>query len=86
MIKMNNTMIIEKHKCTRCESENIRKNGKDSFNGKQKYHCLTCNSYGTLNAKLKYSFSLKKEILDAYFERPSRGGIERIFKLSSSSI
>jgi len=35
MIKMNNTMIIEKHKCTRYKSENIRKNGKDSFNGKQ---------------------------------------------------
>jgi len=79
MIKMNNTMIIEKYKCTRCKSENIHKNGEDSFNGRQKYHYLNCNSYGTLNAESKYSFSRKKEILYAYFERPSMGGIERIF-------
>lgn len=53
---------------------------KDSFNGKQKYHCLDCNSYGTLNAGAKYSFARKKEITDTYFERPSMRGIERILK------
>jgi transposase-like protein len=79
-------MIIEKHKCTRCKSENIRKNGTDKFNGKQKYHCLDCNSYGTLNAGPKYSFARKKEILDAYFERPSMRGIARIFKVSRQTL
>ena len=79
-------MIIEKHTCTCCKSENIRKNGPDSFNGKQKYHCLNCNRYGTLNAEPKYSFVRKKEILDAYFERPSMRGIERIFKVSRQTL
>ena len=38
------------------------KMAKDSFNGKQKYHCLDCNSYGTLNAGPKYSFARKKKL------------------------
>ena len=79
-------MIIEKHTCICCKSENIRKNGPDSFNGKQKYHCLNCNRYGTLNAEPKHSFVRKKEILDAYFERPSMRGIERIFKVSRQTL
>ncbi len=68
-------MIIKKYSCPHCKSNEIRKNGTNKKNQKQKYHCLSCNRYGTLNAEPKYSFSRKKEILDTYFERPSMRGI-----------
>jgi transposase-like protein len=70
-------MITENHKCSHCQSTNIRKNGKNKT-GKQKYHCLACNRY--LYAAPKYSQERKKEIIHAYFERPSMRGIERILR------
>ncbi len=33
--------------CRKCGSTNIRKNGRTK-EGAQKYHCKTCNFYGTL--------------------------------------
>ena len=68
------------YKCPKCASENIIKNGKD--NGKQKYQCKNCNSYGTLNPSVKYSEEEKERILRAYQERQSMRGIKRTFGVS----
>jgi IS1 family transposase/transposase-like protein len=68
--------------CPHCQSENIRKNGFDKNNGKQKYHCKDCLRYGTLGAEPWYTEEKKDEIINAYYERPSLRGIQRIFGVS----
>ncbi|WP_448520124.1 IS1/IS1595 family N-terminal zinc-binding domain-containing protein [Rhodoflexus sp.] len=78
-------MLITHHSCNHCKSINIRKNKKTKI-GKQKYHCLDCGRYGTLELTPKYSDERKKEIIDAYFERPSMRGISRIFKVSRQTL
>lgn len=66
------------YKCTRCGSENIRKNGYTSGR-KQKFHCKDCNRYGTLFPFKKYTEEKKEAILKAYEERTSMRGIQRVF-------
>lgn len=66
------------HQCHFCDSTNIEKNGTD-YKGKQKFHCLDCGKYGTLNPTARYSEAKKAEILRAYQERSSMRGVKRIF-------
>ena len=67
------------HSCTKCDSINIVKNGKD-YKNKQKFHCLGCGAYGILNPTNRaYPEFFKELILRAYRERASMRGIERIF-------
>ena len=40
--------------CKKCGSNNIVMNGKQA-NGKQKYHCRNCYSYGTFGSEFFYS-------------------------------
>jgi transposase-like protein len=61
-------------------------NGHNQKNGKQKYHCKSCDKYGTLDAALGYSEERKEEILKAYFERPSMRGIERVFGVARQTV
>jgi transposase-like protein len=68
--------------CPRCQSENIRKNGFDKNNGKQKYHCKDCLSYGTLGAEPWYTEEKKDEIINAYYKHQSLRGIQRLFGVS----
>ena len=70
------TTII--HVCPNCASQNIVKNGKD-YKGAQKYKCNDCLSYGTLEAKARYSESFKDMVIRAYLERMSMWGIYRTF-------
>ena len=79
-------MMIITRKCPHCDSECIRKNGIEPLNGKQKYKCLSCNRYGTLGAAPKYSDEKKQMIMNAYFERPSMRGIERMFNVSRHTL
>jgi transposase-like protein len=60
--------------------------GHNKRNGKQKYHCNGCDKYGTLDAAPRYSEERKEEILKAYFERPSMGGIERVFGVARQTV
>jgi len=71
-------MISETYHCTKCQSTNLVKNGKRP-NGKQKYYCKDCQSYGVLNPSVKYPEERKAEILKAYEERSSMRGIQRTF-------
>lgn len=71
--------------CRECGSTDITKNGHRS-NGKQKYHCRGCGSYGTLGVEPKYSEARKAEILRAYQERSSMRGISRTFGVSRPTL
>jgi transposase-like protein len=79
-------MIIEIKTCRHCGSRNITKNGRCKATKKQKFHCNDCNKYGTLELNESTSIERKKEILDAYFERPSMRGIARIFHISRNTL
>lgn len=74
------------HQCNKCASTNIRKNGKSSNNGKQKYHCKDCNTYGILNAQPRYSEQEKEKALRIYQERASLRGVERATGISRHTL
>ena len=71
--------------CTKCQSENIIKNGQTKT-GKQKYHCRDCQAYGTLMPSVPYTPERKEEILRAYHERSSLRGIERTFGVTRQTV
>jgi len=74
------------HHCPKCNSLNLEKNGTD-YKGSQKYHCLDCNAYGTLDAQPRsYPEFFKELILRAYRERASMRGIERIFYIARQTL
>ncbi len=72
--------------CPHCESAELISNGHDVKNGKQKYHCKSCDKYGTLDAAPRYSEARKAEILKVYFERPSMRGIARSFGVARQTL
>ena len=76
---------IEKYHCTKCGSDTIRKNG-FTGSGKQKYHCKACNSYGSIDPQRGYSQEQRELVLNAYLERTSLRGLERIFGISRQTI
>ena len=75
----------EVQECRQCGSTDIVKNGHRP-NGKQKYKCHTCGSYGTLAVAPKYSVERKAEILRAYQERSSMRGISRTFGVARQTL
>jgi len=77
------TVIV--HRCPKCGSLKLVCNGKD-YKGAQKYHCHTCNAYGTLNARPRYTAGQREQILRAYQERASMRGIERVFNLARQTL
>lgn len=72
-------------KCTKCESENILKNG-HSKNGKQQYACKDCGAHRILDSEKDYSEERKEEIIKTYQERTSLRGLERIFHVSAETV
>lgn len=74
-----------KHRCRRCKSEHLVRNGKD-YKGSQKFLCRNCGASGTLEPKESYTFDRKIEILKAYQERPSMRGIHRIFGVARTTL
>jgi transposase-like protein len=80
-------MIIDTiiHTCTKCGSDQIRKNGLD-HSGKQKFHCKSCNAYSTLIPDYGYSEEFKEQVFKAYAERSSMRGIERTFGISRQTL
>ncbi len=80
-------MIEEKiiYRCHSCKSDDIVKNG-HSVTGKQQYICKACGRSGVVNPTQKYSEEEKARILNAYFERASMRGIQRIFGVSRPTL
>lgn len=78
-------MIITKHKCNKCQSENIVLNGKNK-SGSQTYKCKDCGCCRVL-------FSIKKtknidieSVARTYEERNSLRSTGRIFKISHVTV
>ena len=66
------------HRCTRCGSEDIVRNGTTRY-GKQQYKCKSCGRYSVLEPSVKYTEDDKEQMLAAYQERQSMRGVERVF-------
>ncbi len=64
--------------CHSCGSINIIKNGTNKC-GNQQYHCKACGVYRVLEPQEKSAPQVRKQVLQAYRERCSLRGIERIF-------
>ena len=74
---MLSTTII--HRCRRCGSEHIRKNG-HANNGAQRAKCLECGRTFHLEPKgPRYDQKFKTQVLSAYEDRISTRGIRRTF-------
>lgn len=71
--------------CADCQSENIVKNGHNP-KGKQQYRCKHCGRGGVLNPTVPYTEIEKERIIDAYYERPSMRGIERVFGVTRQTL
>jgi transposase-like protein len=78
-------MIAKHYVCRKCGSENIVKNG-HSGSGSQQYKCKDCGAYGVLEPKCGYTEEQKEQIVNAYYERPSMRGIQRIFGVSRPTL
>ncbi len=78
-------ITIEIHRCPKCNSTNMIKNGHDYKNA-QKFHCKMCRAYGTLKPQRVYTDSQKELILRAYRERASMHGIKRIFGVARQTL
>ncbi len=76
---------IVTHQCPKCGSTNLVKNGHD-YKGCQKYHCKTCQSYGTLQAQRGYDQAAREQVKRAVLDRISLRGIERVLGVSRHTV
>ncbi len=72
-------------KCRKCGSDAIRKNGKNTY-GQQKYHCKSCNFYGTMDIKQAEREHKRFLVEKLHQERLSQRAIARITGMSRSTI
>lgn len=77
--------MIVTYECPTCGSLDLVKNGHD-YKGSQKYHCKTCQRYGTLQARRGYDQRTRSQAKHAMLERVSLRGIERIFGISRPTL
>lgn len=61
------------------------KNGHD-YKGDQKFHCKSCDRYGTLQAQKGYDKKRREQVKRALLERVSLRGIGRIFQMSRHTV
>ncbi len=73
------------HKCPKCGSKTMVKNGHD-YKGAQKYYCKACASYGTLHAQRGYDDQTRQQVKRAVLERLSLRGIERVFGIARRTV
>lgn len=80
-------MIIESttYICTRCQSSNIHKNGHNQSSTAQ-FRCKDCGRSSVLKAKIKYTEQQKELIINAYLERGSLRGMQRLFCIAPETL
>ena len=71
--------------CRKCGSIDIRKNGLTGA-GAQKYHCKTCDFYGTLNTQEEKQMKKEALIEKLLCERVSQRGIARSAGVSRNRV
>ncbi len=72
-------------RCPKCGGPQLRKNGRTKT-GQQKYHCKTCNSYGTLDTHAAHRQQQRALVEQLHSERVSQRGIARITGLSRMTV
>ncbi len=77
--------VTRTYKCRVCGSENIVKNGKNKA-GQAQYHCKNCGAYRVLEPKLDQPGASRRQVLQAYRERASLRGVERIFGVARDTV
>jgi len=79
-------MVTITLKCCHCGSEQLMRDGRTS-NGKQRYWCHACRRSSRDNPQPRgYPEAEKERILNAYEERSSRRGFERVFGVSRKTV
>ena len=73
------------YKCRACGSENIVKNGRNKA-GIAQYHWKDCGAYRVLVLKSAEQPERRRQVLQAYRERASLRGLERIFGVAQQSV
>jgi transposase-like protein len=73
------------HHCAHCQSKDIIKN-RHNAKGKQQYRCKDCARDGVLTPTVPHTEADTEQIINAYYERPSMRGIERIFGVARQTI
>ena len=85
------------HRCDKCGSTDIHRNGRDKQDGRQKYYCKNCQYHGRLR-DLQTPLSAEEaraqrprehrlaDVYKASFERCSLRGINRIFGVSRETV
>ncbi len=76
---------MRERSCHRCGSLVVQRNGHTAA-GQQKYHCLTCNVYGTLETKAAVRAAQRQLIERLQRERVSQRDMARITGLSHPTI
>jgi transposase-like protein len=78
-------MITKQCICRKCNSTNIVKNGHNA-SGSQQYKCKDCGAYGVLEPRRGYTAEQREQILNAYYERSSMRGVQRVFRVSRPTL
>ena len=79
-------MITITLKCLHCASENIVRDG-FTPKRKQRYRCHDCQRVSRENPQVRgYTEDEKERILQAYEERSSLRGLERVFGVSRKTV
>lgn len=73
------------YSCHSCGSINIVKNGTNK-SGNQQYHCKECGAYRVLEPQRPAAQQEKNKVLQAYRERVSLRGLERIFGVCRQTV
>ncbi len=71
--------------CHSCGSINIIKNGTNKC-GDQQYHCKDCRAYRVLKPTVYSPAQQKEQIVQAYQERVSLRGLQRIFRVHRQTV
>lgn len=77
--------ITNQSQCRACGSKNIKRNGYNRY-GSLQYYCKDCKASKVLNPKNTYTQQNREEILNAYFERASMRGIQRIYGVDRGTL
>ena len=78
-------MITQTHKCHRCSSTNLVKNGTNA-SGSQRYKCKDCGVCRVLTPKHKTAHLDKDAVLRTFEERNSYRSTGRIFQISHTTV
>ena len=73
------------HKCSRCDSPNIVRNGYNKC-GSPQYYCKNCGAHRVLKPKQKHPPRIHEQVLKAYRERMSLRGVERVFEVCRQTV